>query len=80
MAEPRSAVNNRRQAYFQDFQSANVHRGLLSPGATSKPKLSFNMRKAPQLPSDHPQIQGMKETPTINHKSVVMVEKRQKRS
>ena len=38
------------------------------------------MRKAPKLPSDHPQIQGMKDTPTINQKSIQILEKKHKQS
>lgn len=60
-----------------DFQlSKSFHNRFLSPSAAQKPNLSFGMRnnKATHLPSDHPEMQGVMEVPTINEKSIQMVE------
>ena len=40
----------------------------------------MNPRKAPPLPSDHPTLQGMKDTPSINKKSIDLTNERRNRS
>ena len=54
--------------------SSSLHNRLLSPG---QPKLSFsNPSKIKHLPSDHPEVQGVKPIPDINPNSIrIMAEK-----
>lgn len=60
-----------------DFQlSRSFHKRLLSPGPGQQPKLSFNSKKVPHLPSDHPEVQGVREVPAINANSIRILEKK----
>ena len=59
-----------------DFQtSKSFHNNLLSPTGMSNSLPRGAARKMLHLPSDHPDMQGVKEVPTINPKSVELAQK-----